>query len=176
VIHVEKNGILKVVALLLGIALLASTYGWWECRNNERTFLVAVYANGLKDARELSDAGGTLEYLLKENASDDLILTYAYAYAAMSEHLEDAFETLYSFTKDERFHQAFSAMSTIHLFFHTLSFSNPTERRAIIEDNLETLKELDGLFKELATYQYPDDLPEELVQRLFKKSEELRVP
>jgi hypothetical protein len=33
-----------------------------------------------------------------------------------------------------------------------LSFSNSTRRRALIEDNLKTLKELDDLFKELATY------------------------
>ncbi|WP_048152068.1 hypothetical protein [Palaeococcus ferrophilus] len=172
----KRKDFLKLAALLLAVGFITSTYAWWECRNNERALLVMVYSDGLKDARGLSDAGVTFEYLLKENASDNLILTYAHTYSVRAEHLKDTVGALYAVTKDEKFYPAFSAMSNVHLFFQILSFSNSTERSALIENNLETLRELDALFKALATYQYPDDLPKELTEELFKKSEELLEP
>ncbi len=163
------------LVLLLLITLFASSYFLWNCRRDKESLLIAVYMDGLKDARELSDIGGTFEYLFHENASDDLVVSYARAYSIRAEHLQDTFGLLRAYTDDKRFQMMFSAMSNYHLFLQVVSFSNSTRRKTLIEKNLETLKELDDLMKNVTEYQNPGDLPEELVEKIFQTSEKLEV-
>ena len=164
-----------VVLVVTFIILLFSSYALWSCRKGEESLLTSVYLYGLKDARGLSDVGGTFEYLLRENASDDLVVFYARAYSIRAEHLEDTFGLLQAYKNDERFQLMFSAMSNYHLFLQMVSFSNSTRRKVLIEKNLETLKELDNLIGEVTKYQNPDDLPPKLVEKIFQTSEKLEV-
>ena len=134
---------------------------------------MGLYIYGLNDGRGLSDVGGTFEYLLRENASDELIVFYARAYSIRAEHLQDTFGLIQAYTNDERFQLMFSAISNYNLFLHEVSFSNSTRRKALIETNLETLKELDNLMKNVTEYHNPDDLPLGLVEKIFQTSEKL---
>ncbi|ASJ00430.1 hypothetical protein A3K92_02500 [Thermococcus gorgonarius] len=170
-----RKNLAGFLVVLLVLALLLSSYSLWNCRKDEESLLKALYLYGLKDARELSDVGGTFDYLLRENASDNLIVTYAHAYSIRAEHLQDTFGLLQAYTDDERFQLMFSAMSNYHLFLQVVSFSNSTTRKVLIGKNLETLKELDNLMKNVTKYQSPNDLPEELVEEILHTSEELEV-
>ncbi len=170
----RKNYFVVLVVMFI-LILLFSSYAIWSCRKDEESLLTSVYVYSLEDARGLSDVGGTFEYLLRENASDDLVVFYARAYSIRAGHLEDTFGLLQAYADDERFQLMFSAMFNYHLFLHEVSFSNSTRRKTLIEKNLETLKELDNLMKNLAKYHNPDDLPEELVEKIFQTSEKLEV-
>ena len=170
----RKNHVVVLVVMFI-LILLVSSYALWSCRKGEESLLTSVYIYGLKDARGLSDVGGTFDYLLRENASGDLVVFYARAYSIRAEHLEDTFGLLQAYKNDERFQLMFSAMSNYHLFFQVVSFSNSTRRKVLIEKNLETLKELDNLIGEITKYQNPDDLPPKLVEKIFWTSEKLEV-
>ena len=146
-----------------------------NCRNPRRSRRGGGQIDGLKDARGLSDVGGTFEYLLRENASDGLIISHAYAYSIRVEHLKEAFDLLQAYTDDERFQLMFSAISSYHLFLQVVSFGDSTTRNTLIEKNLETTKELDSLLKDLTRYQNPGDLPPGLVEKIFQTSEKLEV-
>ena len=170
----RKNHVVVLVVMFI-LVLLFSSYVLWNCRKDEKSLITSVYIYGLKDARGLSDVGGSFEYLLRENASDDLIVFYARAYSIRAGHLEDTFGLLQAYTDDERFQLMFSAMSNYHLFLHVVSFSNSTRMKSLIEKNLETLKELDNLMENVTKYQNPDDLPQELAEKIFRTSEKLEV-
>ncbi len=170
----RKNHVVVLVVMFI-LVLFTSSYALWNCRKDEKSLLTSVYIYGLKDARGLSNVGGTFEYLLHENASDDLMVFYARAYSIRAGHLEDTFGLLQAYKNDERFQLMFSAMSNYHLFLQEVSFSNSTRMKSLIEKNLETLKELDNLMMEVTKYQNPDDLPQGLVEKIFQASEELEV-
>ena len=174
-IRTGRKNLARVLAVTLILTLFVSSYALWSCRKDKESLLTSVYVYGLKDARGLSNVGGTFEYLLHENASDDLVVFYARAYSIRAEHLEDTFGLLQAYKNDERFQLMFSAMSNYHLFLHEVSFGNSTRRKALIEKNLETLKELDNLMKNVTKYQNPDDLPPKLVEKIFRASEKLEV-
>ena len=165
----------RFLAVLLVLVLFTSSYFLWNCRRDKESLLIAVYMDGLKDARGLSDTGGTFEYLLRENASDDLVVFYARAYSIRAEHLQDTFGLLQAYTDDKRFQMMFSAMSNYHLFLQVVSFGNSTTRNVLIEKNLKTLKELDNLMKDVTKYQNPNNLPPGLVEKIFQTSEKLEV-
>ncbi|WP_297416951.1 hypothetical protein [Thermococcus sp.] len=171
----KRKNFTGFLVLLLLLALFASSYSLWNCRKGQESLLMVLYIDGLKDARGLSDVGGTFEYLLRENASDGLIISHAYAYSIRVEHLKEAFDLLQAYTDDGRFQLMFSATSNYHLFLQVVSFGNSTTRNVLIEKNLETLKELDNLMKNVTEYQNPGDLPEELVEKIFQTSEKLEV-
>jgi uncharacterized iron-regulated membrane protein len=42
-----KKSVLKIVALLLGVALVASTYAWWECRKKDEELMRDMYYDTL---------------------------------------------------------------------------------------------------------------------------------
>ena len=175
VIQTRRKNYVEVLVILLILVLFISSYALWSCQKKEKSLLTSVYIYGLKDARGLSDVGGTFEYLLHENASDDLVVFYARAYSIRAEHFQDTFGLLQAYKNDERFQLMFSAMSNYNLFLHEVSIANSTRRKTLIEKNLETLKELDNLMEEVTKYQNPDDLPPKLVKRIFQASEELEV-
>ena len=172
-VRTRRKDLAGVLVVLLIFALFASLYSLWNCQEEEKSILMGLYIYGLKDARGLSDVGGTFEYLLRENASNELIVFYARAYSIRAEHLQDTFGLFQAYTDDERFQLMFSAISNYNLFLHEVSSGNSTRRKALIEKNLETLKELDNLMKNVTEYQNPDDLPTELVEKIFKTSEKL---
>ncbi|WP_175059397.1 hypothetical protein [Thermococcus sp. 2319x1] len=53
-------------------------------------------------------------------------------------------------------------------------FLNNVSKRKDVEENLETLKQFDSLFKELNKYQNPFDIPDELSEEMLKISKRLK--
>jgi len=73
---------------LLIFVLLGSTYSLGNRRKERESLLMGRYIDELKDARGLADVGGTFEHLLRENASDELIISYAHVYSIKAETLK----------------------------------------------------------------------------------------
>ncbi|KUK00165.1 MAG: hypothetical protein PWP49_1724 [Thermococcaceae archaeon] len=54
------------------------------------------------------------------------------------------------------------------------AFKPHEERKMMLSENLGTLKQFDILFKELSKYQNPFDIPDELAEKAFNLSKQLK--
>lgn len=169
---------MRKVALLILIfltgALVWSAYSLHECREERDKLLLDIYTSFETSRWELEHMGGTFEYLLGENVSDDVMRLYLSYYREHARVSGRVFWFLYSNTHEERYYLLAAAMENLEGFLNSAVNKKPGDMRESVRKNLEELKELDGLFKRLNRYQKPDDVPRELAEEFFKASEDLK--
>jgi len=127
--------------------------------------LVEMYTKFELNRWELESMGETFEHLLQNNASDEIIQLYARNYRDNVFVAKNTFIILAS--KEEKFWKLYVAMGDL------FDFLNNVSKRKDVEENLETLKQFDSLFKELNKYQNPFDIPDELAEGMLKVSKQL---
>lgn len=159
----KKNLYFILIALLLVSAF--SIYSWWQCKEKEKRMLVEMYTKFELNRWELESMGETFEHLLQNNASDEIIQLYARNYRDNVFVAKNTFIILAS--KEEKFWKLYVAMGDL------FDFLNNVSKRKDVEENLETLKQFDSLFKELNKYQNPFDIPDELAEGMLKVSKQL---
>ncbi|CAB49331.1 hypothetical protein [Pyrococcus abyssi] len=161
-----------IVGLLL--ALVFSTYSWWKCQEEKRDMLVSVYLGIRTSVLTLEDMGGLLEYQLQKNASERILMFYVWDFRDNAWAVENAFWILYKYSGEEKFWMLRVGMENLADFLNTVLNSPPGENVRKIQENLETLKKFDALFKELRKYRDPFDIPEELAENFSRISRELK--
>jgi hypothetical protein len=181
--EMKKDSLLKLTALLLSIALVASTYAWWECRKKDERLMENIYHDTLQSRLVLRDMPSFLNASVEYNGSD----FWANVYTALqlrrySEHaflISKVFSDLHYQTGERKYYLISDAMSRIADFLSIVSndyYSLPERRekgREIIKENLGTIEQLDGLLKELSKYQKPEDIPQSFAEELWNVSSKL---
>ncbi|USG99531.1 hypothetical protein K1720_08440 [Thermococcus argininiproducens] len=163
-----------VVLILLVIALSASTYSLHQYRKEREKILNRIYTDFEVNRWELEGVGGTLEYLLNQNASDEVISLYLIKYRDNAMVTGKVFSILYFQTDEDKFIEISTAIDNLARFLNTLANRPPKDRRTLLMENIQTLKEFDRLFKKLTKYQNFEDIPGELAKELLNASEKLK--
>lgn len=121
---------------------------------------------------ELSYMGGTFEYLLKNNASYEVLLLQLDIYYFHVRNLYWTFGILASHTNERKFRKLHSAL--VKLSDALAHMRKPSgELQGNLKKNLETLKKFDELFEGLSKYNTPWEIPDNLADEFFRLSEEL---
>jgi len=170
----KKNLSFLLITLLLVSAF--STYSWWQCKEKNEEMLKDVYTKFETNRWELEHIGWSFEYILQNNASNDVILLYTIKYRDHVHVVKKVFDFLWSHSKDERekFWKLRTAMLNLWDFLNSAASKSHEERKMILSENLETLKQFDALFKELNKYRDPYDIPDDLAEKVFNLSEQLK--
>ncbi|ASJ02459.1 hypothetical protein A3L09_03915 [Thermococcus profundus] len=170
----KKKRTLKIIALLLAIALLAATYAWAGCRKKNERLVESVYLDSLRSRLVLSDMADFLEHSIEHNASDAYLRLQLIRYEENVLSLGNVFSELYDLTGERKYSTLSEALSSVDGFLTDVSNDEPEKMRTRVKDNLEALKRLQELFKELSKYQKPEEIPESLAEELLNASRELR--
>ncbi|MDI3502386.1 MAG: hypothetical protein PWR13_66 [Archaeoglobi archaeon] len=174
----KKGPALFPIALFVAFFLVSafSAYSWWQCKEKNEEMLKDVYTEFEINRQELENIGQSFEYILQSNASDDVILLYTVKYRDHVHVVKNVFDFLWSYSKDERekFWRLRTAMSNLEDFLSSAAFKSHEERKMMLSENLETLKKFDALFKELNNYRDPCDISDDLAERAFNLSEQLK--
>ncbi|MCO6040812.1 hypothetical protein [Thermococcus alcaliphilus] len=170
-----KKGLSFLLITLL-LASAFSTYSWWQCKEKNKEMLKDTYTKFEINRWELEHIGASFEYLLQNNASNEVIFLYAVNYRDHVYVVKNLFEFLWSHSKDERekFWKLRVAMSNLEVFLNSAAFKPHEERKMMLSENVETLKQFDILFKELNKYRDPFDIPDELAEKAFNLSKQLK--
>ncbi|WP_206205890.1 hypothetical protein [Thermococcus sp. Bubb.Bath] len=169
-----KKDVLKIVALILALALVASTYGWWECgRKNER-LLESIYVDSTRSQVFLSDMADSLNGSIKANASSDYLWSQLVLYDEHSIFLGKIFFNLYEQTGERKYYFIHTAAYNIAGFFTAALNDKPPQMQEMVKRNLKSLERIQECFGELLRYQKPNEIPESLAEELFNLSEELK--
>jgi hypothetical protein len=165
-----ENRTLKMIALILVIALLTTTYGWWECREKNERLADDLYINSLHSRLVLSDMADFLENSIENNATSDYLRLQLIRYGEHALFLRNTFSELYDLTHEEKYSTLSTATSNLNDFLSDVSNDDSMRMRTRVKNNLGTLKKIQELFKELSKYQKPEEIPESLAEELLNAS------
>ncbi|WP_052296225.1 hypothetical protein [Thermococcus barophilus] len=166
----KKSGSFILMVLLL--ISVFSTYSWWKAEKEKKEVLAEFYWKFQTSSIELSYMGGTFEYLLRNNASYEVLLLYLDIYYFHVRNLYWTFGILAAYTNEQKFRKLNAALVDLSVALNHMR-KPPGELQEDLKKNLETLKRFDDLFKELSKYNTPWEIPDELADEFFKLSEEL---
>ena len=162
----------RVMLLLVILFLIAaySGYATFEWRiEKEKIDIIKDYATSLSDhpLLEIADAGSMLEYLIKNNASGEILRERIRRYSASARTLEYSSLILYKATGDEKYLFFRTAMANLKDFF--ISVSNRPDCKIVLKENLDIIK---SIGKELGKKRIID-LTKEEVEKILELSAEL---
>ncbi|USS40184.1 DsbA family protein [Thermococcus aggregans] len=170
----------RVIFFFIVVLLLTSgfsIYSWKQCEDENKEMLEDVYTEFETNRWELENIGQTFEYLLQNNASDEVILLYTIAYRDHVFVVKNVFDILCAHSKEgkEKFLKLSNAMTNLHVFLNSAAVRPHERRRMMLSENLETLKQFDVLFEELNKYRSPYGIPDTLPERFLKVSNDLHI-
>ncbi len=157
----------KLVLIVLCMALV--TYTCIVCEKRNEELLQDIYVNSLHSTLVLSDMADDLNH-----SNNSYLRIQLIRYAEHANVLEHVFSELYTQTKERKYYLLFTATSDIDNFLIDVSNDNYAEMVKRVKENVDTLKRIGVLFKELLKYRKPEDIPEGLAMELFNASRELR--
>ena len=171
-----KRGILFFIIVLM-LTSSFSMYSWRQCEEENKEMLKDVYTEFETNRWELEHIGQTFENLLQNNASNEIIFLYAIKYRDHVFVVKNVFDFLWAHSEEEKekFWKLRTAMVNLHVFLNSAAFRSHERRRMMLNENIETLKQFDVLFKELNKYRNPYGIPDNLTARFLNVSEELHI-
>ena len=139
-----------VAILILFIAYSGfATYNWLEGeRIQDLTLNDAIDLSGLP-LLELRAVGGSAEYLIESDATDELLNERITKYFFHATSLSHSSNILHALTDDEKYWLFGTAMHILHSFFVQLSGDRPDDMKEILTTNLDTLKQVDDTLEEI---------------------------
>ncbi len=143
---------IALVLILLIIYSGFATYKWRDEKGKEEVKM--GYAVALADIplSELADVGFALEYLIKQNATDELLNERVSMYSSYARTLHYSSAILYASTKNEKYQLFGTTMRNLEEFFITAK--NKPNSREILKDNLNVLKQIGYILKETKRINY----------------------
>lgn len=171
-----KRGILFFIIVLM-LTSSFSMYSWRQCEEENKEMLKDVYTEFETNRWELEHIGQTFENLLQNNVSNEIIFLYAIKYRDHVFVVKNVFDFLWAHSEEEKekFWKLRTAMVNLHVFLNSAAFRSHERRRMMLNENIETLKQFDVLFKELNKYRNPYGIPDNLTARFLNVSEELHI-
>ena len=160
----------RIMALIVILIAVYSGYVTFEwIAEKEKIDVIEDYATSLSDLPllEIADAGSTLEYLIENNASDEILREKLHQYFTNARTLEYSSLILYEATGDKKYWSFRTAMANLKGFF--MSVRNRPDPRTVLKENLDIIKDIE---KELSVKRITD-FTEKEVERIFELSAKL---
>lgn len=176
----------KLCAVTIGVLVvisLISIYSWHKAEEELKILRTIredrgsmAYMIVAQDIFELSYMGDAFEKLLERNASEDTLLEYAGRYYVRARHVRRIFLFLsYEYPEGySKYDKLWEAFYHIEGFFVGGLSRADVDRTETIRENLETLKEISRMVRELGEYSDPKDIPEELADELLNATRSLK--
>jgi len=177
----------KLCAIAIGILVtlsLISIYSWHKTEDDLKTLRTVheeswsrVYLTVTQDIYELSYMGEVFEGLLERNASEDTIVEYAGGYYLRARHVRRIFLFLsYELTGGHfKYYKIGEAFGHLEEFFIDVRSEVGVDKTGTIRENIEILKEISRIVKELGEYSDPRDIPQELSDELLNATSNLKL-
>jgi len=160
-----------MMALIVLLLVAYSGYVTFEWRvEKEKVDVIKDYITSLSDHPlwELADAGSMFEYLIEDNASNEILRGRCHQYSVNARTLVYSSLILYKATEDEKYWLFRTAMANLEDFF--ISVNNRPDPKTVLRENLDIIK---SIGKELEKKKRITDLTKEEVEKILELSAEL---
>jgi len=147
-----KKPVMKWVIVAFLILFVAysgfATYNWLEGERIENRIVNEAISLSDISLWELSDVGLVVEYLIKSDATDELLREESTQYFFHARTLSYSSSMLHALTDDEKYWLFGAyAMRNLQDFFRRVS--NRPNKKEILTTNLDTLKQMDDTLEEI---------------------------
>jgi len=144
----QRSTILIIFVSIIAYSAFA-TYQWITVDKNNQILMDYIISQTALPIALVGDMGNDLSYLLDINASNELLTTKLHYYLINIRFLTYSSMMLYETTKDDRYLVMRTSMANLESFL--LTTANSQDTKNILYKNLDKLRKISSIIKELMT-------------------------
>ncbi len=166
----QRSIILQIILISILAYSAFATYQWITVEKSNKILMDYIITQTDFSIAIVGDMGYDISYLLDINASNDLLTTKLHYYLINIRVLTYSSMMLYKSTKEDRYLVMRTSMANLESFL--LTTANSQDLRKILYNNIDKLRKISSIIKELITI---EDITLEKAEKLLELTSNLEA-